>query len=221
MGSDFELKIANTSTHQPPFWVTWSSILLSISKKKWAPELTSITDAHHGYTFSTSYIQTILTSQTQRLFFMLLTVSYLFREWKLQIFFDSKPLVIWIQIIMNLQMNRIVFKIVSYEDLICLRVWVCVIKLIDFMKIELSFFHIADLLTSLWAAQYFISHGIQYTLAVLCGFPFLAQVSQKVGFSRAEGKSSTDKSVCALKHITTRHGHECFKDMSCLLLIHE
>ena len=54
-------------------------------------------------------------------------------------------------------------------------------------------------LTSLWAAQYFISHGMQYTLAVLCGFPFLAQVSQKVGFSRADGRSATDKSVCALK----------------------
>ena len=46
--------------------------------------------------------------------------------------------------------------------------------------------------TSLWAAQYFISHTTQYTLAVLCGFPFLAQVSQNVGFSKADGRSSTE-----------------------------
>ena len=53
--------------------------------------------------------------------------------------------------------------------------------------------------TSLCVLQNFISHITQYTLAVLCGVPFLAQVSQKVGFNRAEGKSSTAKSVWALQ----------------------
>ena len=70
--------------------------------------LTIGTDTHHSYAFSTSYIQTVFTTQTEGLFFMFLAVSDLFKEWRLQIFFDSKPLMARIQIIVCLWNHEIV-----------------------------------------------------------------------------------------------------------------